>query len=62
MADDQPCAALAAVDRALEVVRVLSVLLAGKVLGGEQPLNLMPSLGRRQRLMLAGVEDPSVAR
>jgi hypothetical protein len=35
VADDQSSAALAAVDGALEVVRMLAVLLAGEVLGRE---------------------------
>ncbi len=47
VADNQTGAALAAVDAALEVVRVLAVLLAREVLSGEQPLHLMPGLGRR---------------
>ena len=45
VADDQAAAALAAVDGALEVVRVFAVLLAGEVVGGQQLLDFVPSLG-----------------
>jgi len=44
--DDQARPALAAVDAALQVVQVLTVLLAGDVLGGQHLLDLMPDGGR----------------
>src|ERR1700704_794648 len=61
MADDQPGTALAAVDAALEVVRMLAFLLAGQVLGGQELLNFLPGLARDKRLMLAGIDGSPVA-
>jgi hypothetical protein len=58
MADNQTTAALAAEDAALQVVRVLAVLFAGQVLGGQQLLHPLPRLVIDQRLVLALIERP----
>jgi hypothetical protein len=61
MADDQPTATLTAEDAALQVVRVLAVLFAGQVLGGQQLLHPLPRLVIDQRLVLALIERALVA-
>ncbi|MGA8352879.1 MAG: hypothetical protein WB698_01770 [Solirubrobacteraceae bacterium] len=60
MVDDQASAALAAVDAALQVVRVLPILLAGQILSAQQLLNFMPNLWRDERLMLPGIHHASI--
>ena len=59
--DDQPAAALAAEDRALEVVMVDSLLLAGLVVGREDVLDALPGRLADERLVAAVVFDAAVA-
>ncbi|HEY5193104.1 MAG TPA: hypothetical protein VIJ39_04415 [Solirubrobacteraceae bacterium] len=59
--DDQPTSANTAVDTALEIVRMLALLLTSQVLGAKHLLNLLPRLMGYKLGVLAGVENPLIA-
>jgi hypothetical protein len=61
MTDHEPAPATSAVDRALEVVAVFALLLAGEVAGGQQLLDLLPRFGAQKEFVFARVQDPSIA-